>query len=221
MTTKTTLASLTSAIVTEADAYRYFENLRWGDSPMCAHCDGADVYLIGCANGLSRKTRTGSYSQRRVWKCRECGRQFSVITATIMQGTKVPVRIWAMVIFEMCASKNGTAAREIERKYGVCPRTAWFMLHRIRAAMAGDGFAVPMQGTIVADETYIGGDPENRHAAQRELDKITPVRVVPGARGNAHTDKTPVFSLVNVHNWRGPLAGGPQRDRAHAPQGHR
>ncbi len=194
--TKATLASLSSQIATEADAYRYFEELRWDGTPKCAHCDSENVYLIGCANGISRKTRTGNMSQRRVWKCRDCKRQFSVITGTVMQSTKVPVRVWAMVTFEMCASKNGTAAREIERKYGVCPRTAWFMLHRIRAAMAGDGFAVPMQGTIVSDETWVGGEPRWRHASDR---RNQPRRIAPGTEHRSlHTDKTPVLSLLNT-----------------------
>jgi transposase-like protein len=157
-----------------------------------------DVYLIGCANGVSRKTRTGTMSERRVWKCRSCRRQFSVLTGTIMHGTKIPVRVWALVIFEMTASKNGTAAREIERKYGVCPRSAWFMLHRIREAMRSDGLLAPMAGTIVADETFVGGDPKNRHAWKRDPDRQTPERVLPGSMPNRHTDKTPVLSLINA-----------------------
>ncbi|MCA1675649.1 MAG: hypothetical protein LC799_26880 [Actinobacteria bacterium] len=63
----------------------------------------------------------------------------------------------------MCASKNGVSAREIEREYGVCARTAWFMLHRIREAMKTDALVATMSGVIVADETWIGGDPANRH----------------------------------------------------------
>jgi len=43
-----------------------------------------------------------------------------------------------MVIFEMCSSKNGVAAREIERNNGLTARTAWHMLHRIREAMSHD-----------------------------------------------------------------------------------
>jgi len=139
MAHRITIASLSREIATEADAYRYFESMRWGDTARCAHCDATDVYLIGCTNGTSRKTASGSMSERRVWKCRSCKRQFSVLTNTIMHRTHIPVRHWCMVIFEMCASKNGVAAREIERKYGICPRSAWFMLQRVRAAMGNDG----------------------------------------------------------------------------------
>lgn len=191
MAAKITIASLSRGITTEAHAYAYLETLRWGDSPTCAHCDSTNVYLIGCANGVSRATRTGTMSERRVWKCRTCKRQFSVLTGAIMHGTKMPVRNWLLVIFEMTASKNGTAAREIERKYGICPRSAWFMLHRIRAAMAGDGLLAPMTGTIVADETWIGGSDKNKHARRRNQ----PVRVVPG-QPDRDPGKTPILSII-------------------------
>ena len=63
-----------------------------------------------------------------------------------------------MVLFEMCASKNGVRS-EIERKYGLCPRSAWFLCHRIREAMATP-YVTLFQGLVMADEAYIGGDPK-------------------------------------------------------------
>jgi len=131
-----TVASLSQKIVTEADAYIYMEELRWADGPRCAHCEGIDVYLIVPTNGTSRKTAAGGMSERRVWKCRPCKKQFSVLTGTIMHATKIPVRTWVLVMFDMCASKNGIKAREVERRYGVTCKTAWHMLHRIRQAMS-------------------------------------------------------------------------------------
>lgn len=193
-----TIATLSRAITTEAQAYAYLESLRWGDAPRCSHCESENVYLINCAtNGVSRATRTGNMSQRRVWKCRTCKRQFSVLTGTIMHGTKLPVRHWVMVIFEMCSSKNGVAAKEIERKYGIAGRSAWFMLHRVRQAMQADG-TFKMTGTVVADETWIGGDPKNRHASRQDVtSRFAPVRLVPGERGGC-SEKVPVLSLINA-----------------------
>jgi hypothetical protein len=169
----------------EAAAYEYLEELRWGGSPVCPHCGNEGrCYFLNPQNGKSRKTRTGAATQRRLWKCGACRKQFSVLTDTIMHGTKIPLRTWVFVIFEMCASKNGVSAREIERKYGLCPRSAWFLTQRIREAMKDNGLGM-FVGTIVADETWYGGKPGNRHANKR-----------PGKKGV--TDKTPVLSLVNV-----------------------
>jgi transposase-like protein len=125
-----------------------------------------------------------------VWKCKDCRKQFSVTTGTIFHGTRVSLRVWIFVLFEMAANKNGIAAREIERKYGVAPKTAWLMTQKIREAMKNRAPGM-MLGTIVADETWIGGNPKNRHGEPK------PERIV-GKRPNMHTEKTPVLSLINA-----------------------
>jgi transposase-like protein len=183
MTKGTTIATLSRDVVSEADTYSYFERLRWNGAPECAHCDSANVYFMEPKNGVSRANRTGTQSQRRVWRCRDCSKQLSVITNTVMHGTKIPFRVWLMVIFELCSSKNGVAAREVERKYGIAGPSAWFMLHRIREAMAHDDFTL-FTGDVSVDEAYIGGDPEFRHADKRG--------------GRYASDKTPVFTLIDV-----------------------
>lgn len=194
---KQTIMSITEQIPTEADAYRYLEVLRWGDEPACAHCGDANVYFIAPGNGVSRKTRTGAMSERRVWKCRSCKRQFSVLTGTVFHRAKVPVRMIVLCLFEMCLSKNGVAAREVARKYGTCPRTAWYVTQRIREAMKNDGALSTMRGTIIADETWFGGDPTNRHGGTRRHAIKEPVGrpVVPGE--NLKTDKQPILTIIN------------------------
>jgi transposase-like protein len=173
-------------IPTEADAYLLLERLRWESGVVCPHCGSiAEHYFLKPANGTSRATRTGSRSHRRVWKCKDCRKQFSVLTGTIFHGTKIPVRTWVFVVFEMCASKNGVAAREIERKYDVTAKSAWYMVHRIREAMRRDPLAGLLSGTIVADETWYGGKPSNRHGH----------KPYQGRQGK--TDKQPIVSLIH------------------------
>ena len=182
------IPALTAMIPTEADAYLLLEKLRWNGRPVCPHCGLVDgAWYIRPLNGVSRKTRTGQQSQRRVWKCGGCRRQFSVLTGTIFQGSKIAVRTWLLVVFEMCAAKNGISAREVERKYDLTAKTAWFMLHRIREAMRRDPLAGLLRGTVISDETWIGGAPANRHRDDpRELPRLS-----------STTDKTPVLALVD------------------------
>ncbi len=112
------------------------------------------------------------------------------MTGTIFHGSHIPLRVWLLVIFDACSAKNGIAAREIERKYGLSSKSAWHMMHRIREAMRQKHLPRPntdidlMRGTVIADETYIGGDPKNRHGYKA------------GGRGPA-TDKVQVLTLVN------------------------
>ena len=179
---------LADQLRTEADAYRYLEQLRWGDRPVCPHCGSVRTpYFLNPENGKSRKTRTGSASQRRVWKCADCRKQFSVLTGTIFHGTKIEIRKWVLVIFEMASSKNGVSAREIERKYDLTPRTAWFMLHRIREAMKREPMADLLSGRVVADETWYGGNPRNRHGHDPKQHNTGP------QKGN----KVPIMALVS------------------------
>ena len=64
-------------VPTEFDAFLLLERLRWEHGVVCPHCRvvGNSGYLEP-ANGRSRKTRTGAVSERRVWKCRDCPKQF-------------------------------------------------------------------------------------------------------------------------------------------------
>ena len=190
-----TVTQLAKDVPDEDAAYLYLEGLRWPNQPVCPHCGSINDHYFLTPKGDGRKTRTGSVSSRRVWKCKDCRKQFSVTTGTIFHGTRVSLRIWLFVLFEMTANKNGIAAREIERKYGVAPKTAWFMTHRIREAMLNRAPHM-MVGTIVADETWIGGDPTNDHHFKPEA---KPERHQGGTeRPNQKTDKTPVLSLIDV-----------------------
>jgi transposase-like protein len=177
---------LADRLRTEAYAYLYLEELRWNGRPVCPHCGSVgDHYFLTPTNGRSRKTRTGAASERRVWKCRDCRRQFSVLTGTIMHGSKIPVRMWVLVIFDMVASKNGIAAREIERRYGLSSKSAWHLMHRIREAMKRDPLAGLLTGRVVADETFYGGKPKNRHGHDGTK------------RMMGEHDKTPIMALVS------------------------
>ena len=222
------LPALMREIPTEADAYLLLEKLRWESGVVCSHCGSvADHYFLK-AQGAGRKTRTGAISQRRVWKCRDCRKQFSVLTGTIFHGTKIPLRTWLFVIFEMCASKNGVAAREIERKYDLTPKSAWFMVHRIREAMKREPLAGLLSGVVIADETFIGGKPGNMHLNKRpkwESRKIAVLSLVEKETGVVRSAVVPnvkgenlrkvitenvdmITTTLHTDSWKGYLGVG-------------
>jgi transposase-like protein len=182
-------AKIVKAASSEGEAYRLLEDLRWKGEPVCPHCGSVrrDHYFLTPANGTSRKTRTGKLSERRVWKCKDCRKQFTVLVGTIFHGSKIDVQTWLLVIFDVCCAKNGISAREVERKYGLTPKTAWFMLHRIREAMKRDPLTSLLYGTVMADETWIGGDPKNRHRSDPREQNRQP----------GETLKQPVMALVD------------------------
>src|SRR5690606_6132414 len=74
--------------------------------------------------------------------------------------TRTPLRDWFHVMFLFTTSRNGVAAKEVERQIGVTYKTAWRMCHEIRKYMAAVDGDLPMggAGTIVeVDETFMGG----------------------------------------------------------------
>lgn len=188
------IPALAQQITSEAEAYEYLERLRWNGTVVCPHCGATGrCFYLNPDNGVSRKTRTGKASQRRVWKCGDCRKQFSVLTGTIFHGTKISVQTWLFVIFEMCSAKNGISAREVERKYNLTAKTAWFMCHRIREAMKREPLAGLLSGTVAADETWVGGKPSNQSKKQR-----APRKGWNGAVAGGSTSKPAVLALVDV-----------------------
>jgi transposase-like protein len=180
------LITLAAKIPTGAAAWKYREKRRWQGKPVCPHCGVIDGHYLLRAKG---KTTTGRKSYRRVWKCCSCRKQFSVLIGTVMEATKVPIRTWLFVLMEMCASKNGIAAGEVQRKYGLTPKTAWFLTQRIREVMV-EKSPEPMEGTIVADEAYIGGKSRHKHGTL-------------GARNEKYIPKKAiVFTLIGRESGR-------------------
>src|SRR3984893_6744637 len=114
------------------------------------------------------------------WRCRnaDCGGRdgykFSVITHTIFQDTKIPMRLWFKVAFLILTSKKGISALQIHRVIfgedsGSDYRTSWFMCMRWRAAMRGNlTYTPPLTGEVEVDETYVGGKNKNRHFYKKQ-----------------------------------------------------
>jgi transposase-like protein len=157
------LITLAAKVPTETAAWKYLERRRWHGKPVCPHCGVVDGHYLLRAKA---RTATGRTSYRRVWKCCTCRKQFSVLVGTVMEGTHIPIRTWLFVLMEMCASKNGIAAREVQRKYGLTPKSAWFLTQRIREVMV-EKRPEALVGTIVADEAWIGGRARNKYGTLR------------------------------------------------------
>lgn len=139
------------ACADEDHAVAFMENLRWGDDPHCPECENRDVYQ------MQSRDKTGRESNYR-WRCRHCGRKYTVRTGTIMAETRIPLRYWCHAFWRVCSSKKGVAAKQIQRETGLSYKSALFLLHRVRFALA-DMDGVTLTGTVEVDETYVGGKP--------------------------------------------------------------
>ena len=125
----------------EDDCRTYMEGLRWPNGLACLRC--GDMKVSG-------------RSKRNQFECYSCDYQFSVTTGTIFQDTHLPLTKWFLTAYLMIESKKAISANQIKRTIDVSYKTAWYLCHRIRAAM-DEASPIKLRGIIEFDETYVGG----------------------------------------------------------------
>ena len=207
------MTDLTNPIYSDANKAReHLEALHWPHGPVCPRCGTLDriTKLAG------KSTRPG------VYKCNECAKPFTVTVGTIFEDSKIPLNKWLLAFRLLNSAKKGFSAHELHRDLGITYKSAWFMAHRIREAMAGDDAPLGGPETVVeADETYVGGKARNRatrkpapkkavvalverdgmarsfHVANVNAKTLRPL-IVTNVDRSAHlmTDESPVYTRV-------------------------
>jgi transposase-like protein len=175
---ESTPATLLEAVTYFADpdrALRHFVAVRWPNGVACPRmgCGSASVQFI---------------ATRKLWRCKECKRQFTAKVGTIFEDSPISFCKWLPAVWLLANTKNGTSSYELGRALGVTQRTAWFMLHRVRAAMIAQSLE-KLSGEVEADETFVGGKQKGKGVF------VTPI----GQRKLAHgpaTGKATVFGMV-------------------------
>lgn len=165
--------TLQEAIVYFSDTDRciaYAIKLRWQNGISCPRCASTEHSYI---------------STRRFWFCKGCKKQFTIKVGTIMEDSPIGLDKWMTAAWLICNCKNGISSYEIASDLGLTQKTAWFLDHRIRAAMQNGSFD-KFSGEVEADETFIGGKARNMHAGKRAL-RIT---------GTGGKDKTAVMGIL-------------------------
>jgi transposase-like protein len=144
------MTDLTAPVFTDPDeARKALEAVRWPQGPVCPHCGG--MGKIGAVQG--KKSRAGLHY------CGDCVGQFTVTVGTVFERSKIGLHKWWLASHLLGSSKKGMSAHQLHRLLGVTYKTAWFMAHRIREAMApAKGSKGPIGGegkTVEVDETYL------------------------------------------------------------------
>lgn len=137
----------------EDKAREALEAVRWPNGPVCPHCGNADPETMPAVEGKKKSHRPG------LRYCNACKGQFTVTVGTVFERSHIPLSKWWLAMHLMGSSKKGISAAQLQRNLGLGSyRSAWFVAHRIREAMA-DLAPGPLGGegkTVEADETYIG-----------------------------------------------------------------
>lgn len=163
-------------------ATAFFAFIRWPAGVHCPHCGSDRVCYL---------------PSRRVWECavKHPRRQFSVKVGTIFEESKLTIDKCLIAVWLEVNAKNSISSYEVGRHLGVTQKTAWFLQHRIRLALHNGSFEGKLNGTVEADETFIGGKARNMHKGKRK------------AKGRGAVGKAVVMGLLERHT-------GDKKDKA-------
>jgi transposase-like protein len=164
------LEALRNAAVDEAKAVAFLENQRWGDSPCCPRCGDTNVYRMMTGEQRNKDFR---------WRCKGCKAMYSVRTASVLEETRLSMKVWVYAIWKAASSKKGISALQLSREMEITHKSALFVLRRLRHGLQEDE-PKKLTGTVEIDEVYLGGRPRYLGTS---------------GRGRA-TDKTPVMGMV-------------------------
>ena len=137
----TTLIDILDYYNTEEECRELLEELKWPNGVAYSRC------------GSVKATRN---SKRHTYECLECFYTFSITSGTALHKTHLPLRKWILGTYFMCASKKGMSAKQIERMLDVTYKTAWYLNHRIRNAIANVQYPL-LSNVVEVDETFVGG----------------------------------------------------------------
>jgi len=188
------MASIDVGRLTEDEARTILENIRWPNGIACPHCGSLNITRI---MAKSNKVRDG------LIQCNDCRKQFTVMVGTIMHGSHITLRQWVQAFYSMCSHKKGVSALQLQRNLGLHSyKSAWYLAHRIRAAMGQKPQADMLKGIIEVDETYIGGKPRKdgkKHKSGRGTKK-TPVLAIVERNGKAVSKPIDIVNSANLRS---------------------
>jgi transposase-like protein len=115
--------------------------LRWPAGVQCPRCKMAATELE---------------TEKTLYYCKDCDYQFTVMAGTIFNDSHLPLTKWFIATLLLCEAKKGMSACQIQRTLGISYKTAWYLCHRIRAAMMQADRPM-LSGKVEMDETYVGG----------------------------------------------------------------
>jgi transposase-like protein len=140
------LVDINTMFSTEDRCRELLGRLRWPAGVECPRCHEKAVELE---------------TEKQLFYCKGCDYQFSVTAGTVFNDSHLPLRTWFAATMLLCEAKKGMSACQIQRTLGISYKTAWYLCHRIRAAMA-EAEKPMLNGQIEVDETYVGGKGHGR-----------------------------------------------------------
>ena len=114
--------------------------LRYPDEEACRKAWFAWRWPEGFKCPRCAATQYSQIAERQLLQCRNCRYQTSLIAGTILQGTKLPMRVWFRAMHLLAQGKKGLSNIKLGRRLGISTNAAWRVQHKL---MPGDDRARP------------------------------------------------------------------------------
>ena len=121
-----------------------------------AKCLASDSYRV---------SKPSTVKKPGYYLCKDCRKQFSVRTKSLMESSNLGFRTWLFAIYVMMTARKGISSLQLSKELGITQKSAWFLQARIREETNGDMLAGLM------DETYIGGKGKQTAGTQGRSEK--------------------------------------------------
>ena len=195
------LIDVTQELATDEQCLAFLEKQRWPDGVVrCPTCGCDKISRIGRKPGKVTRGKTEGEDRRnkraQVYQCLEptCKQQFSATNGTIFHSSHLPLSKWFMAVALVMDAKKGISAKQLQEHLGIGSyKTAWYMCHRIRKAMAVETSPFDqLRGIVEIDETYIGGKSKRRDGrARNQKPRSEKFDMVLGMRERTRKDGKP------------------------------
>ncbi len=140
---KLTIKDFFAAFPTDDACLEHLMQTRFGETLPCPRC--------GKTGRFAKLTGLPAYA------CPWCGHHIHPMQGTPFERTHTALQKWFYAMYMFTTTRNGVAAKELQRSLGVTYKTAWRMGHEIRKYMGKVDGDPPLEGHVEIDETYIGG----------------------------------------------------------------
>lgn len=167
MTKPQTIAQFFARFPDDETCLNHLFEVRFGQGHKCPSC--------------GRESNWYRIKAERAYSCQWCGHHLHPTVGTPFEKTRTPLQLWFYAIFLFTTTRNGVAAKELQRQLGVTYKTAWRMADKIREHMADVDGNIPIGGKgkeVEIDETMIGGETKG------------------AGRGNYRKSKTVLLGMV-------------------------
>ena|ERR1700676_4226972 len=199
------LIDVIKSLQTEDQCLDFLERRRWPNGVRCPQCGNDKVSRITRTVDLSKSRTEKKQNKRpRLYACLEstCQYRFTPTVGTMFHDSHLPLTKWFAAVALIVHAKKGMSAKQMERHLAVSYRTAWYMGHRIRKAMAETGGITgpKLSGTVELDETYVGGKQKGKGVYYGKKSKavVVGLRERGGELRLVHTNDARAVTLKTV-----------------------